>query len=553
MDLLVCDIGTSSIRAAIVRDDATVAHEQHRTFLPDSPAPGMVEFDAAALAAVVLDAARAALDAHGAAVAAVGITNQRGSAVVWDRATGVPIGPAQGWQDLRTIVSCLTHRAEGFRFAPNTAATKFENILDTFDPERSRDLCVGTVDSWIAWTLTEGAHHVMDATNGAITSMLRGDGSGWHAPALDALRVPERMLPALVDTSGVVGPATALPGAPPDRGAGRRPAGFARRTGLRGTGSGEDHVRYRRHARPRGRPRASALRDTRRGRHVPDHHHARRRARHVGPRGDHALGRHQRGVAARRPRHHSVVRGEPRRGPAVRTTPGVSPTFLRCSASARPAGTTAPAARCSASRVGAVGPRSCGRCSRASPSGAPTSSRRPSRIPGRRSRCCASTAACRATPTFVQALADAAQKPVEISPVCEATTLGAGFMAGLAVGAWAGLDDLAATWAPIARSEPGAPADRDRWRDAVDRAVEVAPRPLGGRLLSRRAPARRAGRAGRAESTRRIGTRARRLRADSNGGVRSVRVNAPVASTGIVARASSSSPCTRSGVSHSRS
>ena len=58
MDLLVCDIGTSSIRAAIVRDDATVLHEQHRAFLPDSPAPGMVEFDAAAMAAVVLDAAR---------------------------------------------------------------------------------------------------------------------------------------------------------------------------------------------------------------------------------------------------------------------------------------------------------------------------------------------------------------------------------------------------------------------------------------------------------------------------------------------------------------
>jgi glycerol kinase len=78
-------------------------------------------------------------------------------------------------------------------------------------------------------------------------------------------------------------------------------------------------------------------------------------------------------------------------------------------------------------------------------------------------------------PTFVQALADAAQKPVEISPVCEATTLGAGFMAGLAVGAWAGLDDLAATWAPIARYEPGAPTDRDRWREAVDRAAKWLP------------------------------------------------------------------------------
>jgi glycerol kinase len=74
-------------------------------------------------------------------------------------------------------------------------------------------------------------------------------------------------------------------------------------------------------------------------------------------------------------------------------------------------------------------------------------------------------------PTFVQALADAAQKPVEISPVCEATTLGAGFLAGLAVGAWPDLDALADTWSPVARYEPGAATDRDRWRAAVDRAA----------------------------------------------------------------------------------
>ena len=64
----------------------------------------------------------------------------------------------------------------------------------------------------------------------------------------------------------------------------------------------------------------------------------------------------------------------------------------------------------------------------------------------------------------MQALADAAQKPVEISPVREATTLGAGFMAGLAVGTWPDLDALAGTWAPIARYEPGAPTDRERWK-----------------------------------------------------------------------------------------
>src|SRR3954447_920043 len=180
MDLLVCDIGTSSIRAAIVRDDATVLHEQHRAFLPDSPEPGMVEFDAAAMASVVLDTARAALDAHSGPVAAVGVTNQRGSAVVWDRATGEPVAPAQGWQDLRTIMNCLIHQAAGLRFAPNAAGTKFESILDAVDLDRERDLCIGTVDSWIAWVLTEGAAHVTDASNAALTTMRRADGSGWH-------------------------------------------------------------------------------------------------------------------------------------------------------------------------------------------------------------------------------------------------------------------------------------------------------------------------------------------------------------------------------------
>ena len=74
-------------------------------------------------------------------------------------------------------------------------------------------------------------------------------------------------------------------------------------------------------------------------------------------------------------------------------------------------------------------------------------------------------------PTFVQALADAAARPVEVSPVVEATTLGAAFLAGLATGAWAGWDDVAAAWQPKATVEPRSSFDRDRWRDAVSRAA----------------------------------------------------------------------------------
>jgi glycerol kinase len=78
-------------------------------------------------------------------------------------------------------------------------------------------------------------------------------------------------------------------------------------------------------------------------------------------------------------------------------------------------------------------------------------------------------------PTFVQALADASQRPVEVSPVLEATTLGAAFLAGLSVGTWAGWDDIAAAWKPRQVVEPGPALDRDRWAKAVDRAREWYP------------------------------------------------------------------------------
>ena len=299
------------------------------------------------MATVVLDAARATLAAHGDPVAAVGITNQRGSAVVWDRATGVPVGPAQGWQDLRTIVSCLTHRAAGFRFAPNTAATKVESILDTFDPDRTRDLCVGTVDSWITWTLTEGAHHVTDASNAAVTSFLAADGSGWHQGALDALRIPARMLPTLVDTSGIVGPATALPGAPPiaalvgDQqaslvGQGCVRAGPAKITF--GTGGMLDLVVGPQRPTFETRARAARSRSSRCASAASTRGDSRRSCSRPAPTWS---GCATTSASSRRRRRATTSRRSAR-------TPAASPTCPRSWASARRAGTTARAARCSA-------------------------------------------------------------------------------------------------------------------------------------------------------------------------------------------------------------
>nr|MDQ3294759.1 FGGY family carbohydrate kinase [Actinomycetota bacterium] len=181
--ILVVDIGTSSVRGSIVAADGTVAHEHRRATLPDSPMDGLVEFDARALADAAFEVAGAALSTGG-PVAAVGIANQRASTVVWDRATGEPVGPALGWQDLRTIGACLAVREQGYRIAPNASATKLSHLLDEHDPDRSRDLCFGTVDTWIAWVLSGGALHVTDATNAGVTGLTSAAGDAWDPGVL---------------------------------------------------------------------------------------------------------------------------------------------------------------------------------------------------------------------------------------------------------------------------------------------------------------------------------------------------------------------------------
>ncbi|HWE65189.1 MAG TPA: FGGY family carbohydrate kinase [Acidimicrobiales bacterium] len=221
--VLVVDVGTSGVRAAVVRPDATVAHAHYAPVLPDSPAPGLVEFDAALMADAVLGVAQAALKDSG-PVAAVGIADQRASTIVWDRTTGQPLAPGIGWQDLRTVGTCLVLQAEGIRLAPNASATKLMAILDAVDPDRVRaeagELCFGTVDSWVAWILSGGAQagrdalHVTDATNAAVTGLVDPATITWDEPLLERLRIPNALLPRIVDSSGAIGPSHALAGAP---------------------------------------------------------------------------------------------------------------------------------------------------------------------------------------------------------------------------------------------------------------------------------------------------------------------------------------------------
>lgn len=215
MSILVIDVGTSGIRAVIVRPDGTTDHEQHVEVLPSTPHPGLVEFDPSTLAQTALGLAERVRSLAG-PVDAVGVADQRASTVAWHARTGEPIGPGIGWQDLRTVGRCLELRAQGLAVAPNQTATKAEWLVQ-FAADAgidADDVRIGTVDSWLAWHLTGGRRHVTDATNALVTGLYDVAGGRWDEALLERLGIPGGALPEVVDTTGHID-ATDLEGAPP--------------------------------------------------------------------------------------------------------------------------------------------------------------------------------------------------------------------------------------------------------------------------------------------------------------------------------------------------
>jgi glycerol kinase len=473
MTILVIDVGTSGLRAAAVRPDATIAVEHRRVLLPSSPAPGLVEFDAVEMATAVLEVARATLADVG-AVDAVGIANQRASTIVWDRSTGEPVGPGIGWQDLRTAGTCLVLQADGIRVAPNASASKLGHLLDEADPNRTRDLCFGTVDTWLAWQLTEGAVHATDATNAAITGLMLGDCSDWDDRVLAALRVPQSILPGVVDTTGVLGPATALPGAPPLAAlVGDQQSSLIGQGGVRpglakvtfGTGGmldlhlGEERPRFERQGDGGCFPIVAWRRNG------------------VTTWGVEAVMlaagtnvewlRDDLGIIATAAESHEVASrcGHSDGVVYVPALLGLGAPRWDYGARGTLLGLTRGSERPQIVRAVLEGVAQRG-ADLVEAAEADTGLAIPTlRVDGGMTE----------NPTFLQALADATQRRVEVSPVTEATTLGAAFLAGLAVGTWSAWDDIAATWVPSQVVEPGGPTDRDRWRQAVDRAAGWIP------------------------------------------------------------------------------
>jgi glycerol kinase len=465
--VLVVDVGTSSVRAAIVDGDARVVAEHRAPLLPDSPAPGLVEFDAVEMARVAVGLASRALEADG-PVDAVGIANQRASTVVWDRATGVPVAPGLGWQDLRTVGRCLELSGAGISVAPNHSATKVEHLLDLVDPDRTRDLCVGTVDSWLAWNLSDGALHVTDATNAQVTALRTKSNDGWNTERLAVLRIPEPALPRVVDSTGLLGPASALPGAPPLGGI---------IGDQQGSLLGQGCVR---HCDAKATFGTGGMLDVVIDGARPDFEQGdggtfpivTRRTAGVDAWGLEAVMlaagtnvewlRDDLGLIASAEESDAIAAGCDDTGDVwyVPAPLGLGTPHWDYGARGALVGLTRGTDRAQIVRAVLEGIAHRGAdLLEAAMADAGASVER-LKVDG----------GMAGNGVFLQALADACQRTVEVAPVREATTLGAAFCAGLAVGIWGGDDDLAATWRPARVVEPGAPTDRARWREAVTRA-----------------------------------------------------------------------------------
>ena len=219
--ILALDQGTTSSRAIVFDAHGAIRSLAQKEFRQIFPQPGWVEHDpneiwATQLAVATEALARAGLSA--ADIAAIGITNQRETTIVWDRATGEPLYNAIVWQDRRTAPMCDALRAAGHADSIQAktglvldayfSGTKVKWILDHVAGARERaaagELAFGTVDTWLIWKLTGGAAHVTDVTNASRTLLYAIEPGAWDEELLALFEVPRAMLPTVKNSSGVL-------------------------------------------------------------------------------------------------------------------------------------------------------------------------------------------------------------------------------------------------------------------------------------------------------------------------------------------------------------
>jgi glycerol kinase len=225
--LLALDQGTTSSRALVIDESGKVVAVAQKEFTQIFPQPGWVEHDPNEIWASQIGVAADALGQAGAAakdVAAIGITNQRETTVVWDRKTSEPIHNAIVWQDRRTAPICDKMKAAGLESMVTQrsglvidayfSGTKVQWLLDNVPGARDRanrgELAFGTIDSWLIWKLTNGAVHVTDESNASRTMLFNIYDRSWDDELLKALNVPRSVLPEVKSSSEVYGESTGI-------------------------------------------------------------------------------------------------------------------------------------------------------------------------------------------------------------------------------------------------------------------------------------------------------------------------------------------------------
>jgi glycerol kinase len=223
--VLALDQGTTSSRAILFTQEGAIAAVAQKEFTQFYPQQGWVEHDPMEILTSQMSCAVEALGKVGARprdLAAIGITNQRETVIVWDRATGKPIHPAIVWQDRRTAAFCadleksgagdnISNRT-GLVIDPYFSATKVRWILDNVGGARARaergELAFGTVDSWLIWHLTSGHRHVTDVTNASRTLLFNIVDGKWDPELLRIFGIPASLLPEVTGSSERVGEVT---------------------------------------------------------------------------------------------------------------------------------------------------------------------------------------------------------------------------------------------------------------------------------------------------------------------------------------------------------
>jgi glycerol kinase len=217
--LLAIDQGTTGTTALVMDTNGATAGRSTKEFAQHFPAPGLVEHEPEEIWESVQIAVKGALEAAGVKgdrIAAIGITNQRETTVVWDRATGKPVHRAIVWQDRRTADACaklkaagheaLVRKTTGLVLDPYFSGTKVAWILDEVPGARARadrgDLAFGTIDSYLVWRLSGGAVHATDVTNASRTMLMSLTTRQWDDAMLALLDVPRSVLPTIVPSAG---------------------------------------------------------------------------------------------------------------------------------------------------------------------------------------------------------------------------------------------------------------------------------------------------------------------------------------------------------------